>query len=207
MPWSPLLSKIKWHTGERVLSAPEPPSMEEGWKAFGNRYFQGRYFKSAAVAYSTGLAQTPYSHTLRLNRALTYLRLGYSGAALSYCNNALAQTTLPSGLRAKALHRKAQALYGLGRWDEAEIAFAAVEKELPSEVATYQQWIKKCHKRRQESEAGTYDWSEMYIASQSSPRLDVADYRGDIEVTPLDPLGEGGYNRAEGYRCWSASCE
>ncbi|KAG8995510.1 hypothetical protein FRB90_000169 [Tulasnella sp. 427] len=180
-----------WRTGARASLAPEPPSTEEGWKTLGNKYFQGGHFTSAALAYSTGLAQVPSSQVLRLNRAMTYLKLSHAGAALSDCEKTLAQTTLPAALRMKALHRKAQALYGLGRWGEAGTAFEAVGSEFPSEATSSRQWIEKCHKRRQENETGNYNWVEMYNTSLSNPRLDVADYKGDIEVVAISSRGGG----------------
>ncbi|KAG8908311.1 hypothetical protein FRC01_007456 [Tulasnella sp. 417] len=188
----PLSSRTAWRTGERVPLAPEPPRTEDGWKALGNKYFQSGWFTSAAVAYSTGLKRTPSSQVLRLNRAMAYLKLGHSGAALSDCNQALGQKELPSSLRMKALHRKAQALYGLGRWEEAEMAFEATASEFPSEAVSCNQWIERCRKRRQENETGSYNWLEMYTASLSKARrLDVADYKGDIEVVSLPTRGGG----------------
>ncbi|KAG8910818.1 hypothetical protein FRC00_007486 [Tulasnella sp. 408] len=172
--------------------APEPPRTEDGWKALGNKYFQSKWFTSAAIAYSTGLKQTPSSQVLRLNRAMTYLKLGHAGAALSDCNHALGQKDLPSSLRLKALYRKAQALYGLGHWKEAEMAFETTSSEFPSETGTCRPWVEKSRKRRQESETGSYNWVEMYTASLSKARrLDVADYKGDIEVVALPTRGGG----------------
>lgn len=191
-PGDPLSSRTRWRTGERVPLAPEPPSTEEGWKALGNKYFQLGWYTSAAVAYSTGLYRTPSSQVLRLNRAMTYLKLGHAGAALSDCNHALAHTGLPPSLRVKALYRKAQALYGLGQWGEAETAFRVTSSEFPSEGVSCATWVEKCHKRRQETELGNYNWLEMYATSLSNTkRLDVADYKGDIEVAALPTRGGG----------------
>ncbi|KAG8990512.1 hypothetical protein FRB90_001735 [Tulasnella sp. 427] len=188
----PLLLKIKWRTGKQVPLAPEPPVTEEGWKALGNKYFQEGRFTSAAIAYSTGLGQTPPSQTLRLNRAVTFLRLGHAGAALSDCDVALAQATLPLALRMKALYRRAQALYGLARWSEAEKAFGIVESDFPSETISCRQWMVKCRKRRQETETGGYNWLEMYNTSLSkNPRLDVADHQVNVEVVALPSRGGG----------------
>ncbi|KAG8944882.1 hypothetical protein FRC04_001415 [Tulasnella sp. 424] len=187
-----LSSRTRWRTGERVPLASEPPRTEEGWKALGNKYFQSGWFTSAAIAYSRGLARTPSSHVLRLNRAMTYLKLGHAGAALSDCNYALAQNGLPPSLRVKALYRKAQALYGLGLWGEAEMAFQATSSEFPSEGVSCTTWTEKCRKRRQENETGSYNWLEMYTASLSKTRrLDVADYKGEIEVVSLPTRGGG----------------
>ncbi|KAG8909175.1 hypothetical protein FRC01_007094 [Tulasnella sp. 417] len=188
----PLSSRTTWRTGERVPLAPEPPRTEDGWKALGNKYFQSGWFTSAAIAYSTGLRRTPFSQVLRLNRAMTYLKLGHAGAALSDCSHALGQQELPSSLRVKALYRKAQALYGLGRWAEAETAFEATASEFPSEAASCEPWVERCRKRRQENETGSYNWLEMYAASLSKARrLDVADYKGDIEVVAFPTRGGG----------------
>ncbi|KAG8944881.1 hypothetical protein FRC04_001414 [Tulasnella sp. 424] len=185
-------SRTRWRTGERVPLAPEPPFTEEGWKALGNKYFQSGWFTSAALAYSTGLARTPSSQVLRLNRAMTYLKLGHGGAALSDCNYALGQNGLPASLRVKALYRKAQALYGLGQWGEAELAFKITSSEFPSERVPCTTWAEKCRKRRQQTETGNYDWLEMYTTSLSkTKRLDVADYKGDIEVVAFPTRGGG----------------
>ncbi|KAG8957989.1 hypothetical protein FRC00_003222 [Tulasnella sp. 408] len=187
---NPLSSGIEWRTGERVPLAPEPPRTEDGWKALGNKYFQSEWFTSAAIAYSRGLARTPSSQVLRLNRAMTYLKLGHAGAALSDCTHALAQKELPSSLRVKALYRKAQGLYGLGQWEEAEMAFETTASEFPPEAGSCKTWVKKCRQRRQEKETGSYNWLEMYTASLSKARrLDVADYKGDIEVVELPTRG------------------
>ncbi|KIO27502.1 hypothetical protein M407DRAFT_47568, partial [Tulasnella calospora MUT 4182] len=189
---TPLASRTIWRTGERVPLAPEPPRTEESWKAIGNKYFQSDWFTSAAIAYSTGLTRAPSSQVLRLNRAMTYLKLGHAGAALSDCDHALAQKELPSSLRVKALYRRAQGLYGLGLWGEAEIAFEATASEFPSEAVSCKTWVEKCRKRRQETETGSYNWLEMYTASLSKARrLDVADYKGDIEVVGLPKRGGG----------------
>ncbi|KAG9046746.1 hypothetical protein FS837_003767 [Tulasnella sp. UAMH 9824] len=189
---NPLLSGTTWRTGDRVPIAPEPPHTEGDWKALGNKYFQSKWFTSAAIAYSTGLKQTPSSQVLRLNRAMTYLKLGHAGAALSDCNYALAQNELPDSLRVKALHRKAQALYGLGHWKEAEIAFETTSSEFSSEAGSCRLWVEKCRKRRQENETGSYNWLEMYTTSLfKARRLDVADYKGDIEVVALPTRGGG----------------
>ncbi|KAG8995509.1 hypothetical protein FRB90_000168 [Tulasnella sp. 427] len=185
------LRSIRWRTGDRVPHTPGLPRTEEEWKKQGNGHFRKGWYIPAAVSYGRGLARFPASSVLRLNRAMAYLQLRFFGAALMDCETALENKELLGSLKPKALFRAAQALYGMGRWDQAERRFTEMELEHPTEVNACKKWVEKCRYRMKESTEGKYDWVTMYQNVQMGGVLDVADYTGPVRVTKLSSCGGG----------------
>lgn len=186
------LAGVKWRTGGHVPNSPGLPSTEEGWKKQGNGHYQKGRHIPAAVSYTRGLKRFPTSSVLRLNRAMAYLQLQYFGAALWDCETALENTELPESLKPKALHRAAQALYGMGRWDEAERRFAEMAAEYPAEAPSCQYWIQKSRDRRSEAKEGRYNWVAAYRAAQTKGcKMDLADFTGPVKVISLPSRGGG----------------
>ncbi|KIO27491.1 hypothetical protein M407DRAFT_73166 [Tulasnella calospora MUT 4182] len=183
---------VKWKTGDHVPNSPRMPSTEEGWKKQGNGHYQNGRHIPAAVSYSRGLKRFPASSVLRLNRAMAYLQLQYYGAALWDCEAVLEHKELPNSLKSKALYRAAQALYGTGNWDEAELRFTAMAAEYPAEATGCQIWIQKCRDRRSEATEGKYNWVTAYKAAQAKPcKMDLADFTGPVKVVSLPSRGGG----------------
>ncbi|KAG8957990.1 hypothetical protein FRC00_003223, partial [Tulasnella sp. 408] len=149
---------VEWKTGRHVTNSPTLPSTEDEWKKQGNGYYQKGWNIPAAVSYSRGLQRFPASSVLKLNRAMVYLQLKYYGAALADCESVWENKDLQESLKPKALYRTAQALYGMGRWDEAERGFIDMAAKYPAEGAACKAWIQKCADRRSEANEGKYDW-------------------------------------------------
>lgn len=156
----------------------------EQWKALGTQAFKNKEWFQASIAYSEGLKVDAgtMAQILVLNRAETYIRIGWFNSALSDARRALDVTSLPAELRLKAIGRAARSLYGLGKYEDA-IKFTKMlpdEKELQS-IAS------RCLRRQQEHELGNYDWAELCRCSrQSTFRPDIANYNGPIEVRKID---------------------
>ncbi|KAG9046747.1 hypothetical protein FS837_003768 [Tulasnella sp. UAMH 9824] len=191
-PDDEMLVGVKWKTGDQVPDSPELPSTEEEWKKQGNSHYQKGWCIPAAVLYGRGLQRFPSSAVLRLNRAMAYLQLDYYEAALSDCEAALDFKEALGSLKPKALYRAAQALYGMGRWNEAERKFAETATEYPAQATDCQSWIKRCKDRKIEATEGKYDWAAAYRAAQvPGCRMDLADFTGPVKVASLPSRGGG----------------
>ncbi|KAG9046748.1 hypothetical protein FS837_003769, partial [Tulasnella sp. UAMH 9824] len=191
-PDDEMLVGVKWKTGDQVPDSPELPSTEEQWKKQGNSHYQKGWCIPAAVLYGRGLQRFPSSAVLRLNRAMAYLQLDYYEAALSDCEAALDFKEALGSLKPKALYRAAQALYGMGRWNEAERKFAETATEYPAQATDCQSWIKRCKDRKIEATEGKYDWAAAYRAAQvPGCRMDLADFTGPVKVASLPSRGGG----------------
>ncbi|KIO27494.1 hypothetical protein M407DRAFT_23307 [Tulasnella calospora MUT 4182] len=183
---------VKWDTGDQVHHSPRLPSTEEEWKKQGNSHYQNGWNIPAAVSYSRGLQRFPASSVLKLNRAMAYLQLKYYGAALADCEAVLENKDLSESLKPKALYRAAQALYGMGRWDEAERNFTDMAKKYPAEAPACKPWIQKCTDRRSEASQGKYDWVAAYkVAQGEGSRMDLANFTGPIQIAALPSRGGG----------------
>jgi hypothetical protein len=128
------------------------------------------------------------AYTIRLNRALAFLRTSQFGAALRDLENVPAGSN-PSE---KALFRKSQALYHLQRFRECCEVLKVVCKELP-ENASAKREFKRVLGRLAEQENGRYDFRAMQLeaAKQHPPHLDHATYVGPVLVKPANSRGRG----------------
>lgn len=152
------------------------------WKLLGNsHYSNGQYF-AAAVAYTRGLQTDRSAYILLLNRAAAYLRLEFYSAALADATVVLANEELTGDQREKAFYRAAQAEYGLQQYDAALVRFehcilACLDRR------EMKHWIERCRTRIQESETGSYDWTNIYKSVKSpNQKIDIAEFVGPIKV-------------------------
>lgn len=188
-PNDPLLQQITWKS--KLQPTPDPRT-EEDWKVLGNKYFKVNNFLAASTIYSRGLLHNPTSNLLRLNRAMSFLRMRYYAAALADCEALTGNPSVVGNVRCKALHRAAQGLYGLGKWEDATTAFKSVAGEFPEEADGCLQWIRKCSERKAEATSGAYKWVEIFTASQAvGVRPDVAEFMGPIRVSSVKGVGGG----------------
>jgi uncharacterized protein YciI len=108
------------------------------------------------------------------------LALEDASAALSFATQA--------AVRDKALYRAASARYALGLWTDARETFLRLPPSSPERALG----VARCEKRLREVETGEFDWLGMYVASQGTPRLDVADYVSTaIRVEAREGRGRG----------------
>lgn len=122
---------------------------------------------------------------------LSYLRLGNFAAALSEIQAVLSIPDLDKESKRKALYRAGQASYGQGDYISAQEWYEKCISE-DSTFTDARTGIANCKRRIKEQDSGEYDWVALYKASQfRCPRLDVASYRGPIEVVPMDGRGGG----------------
>ncbi|KAG8897734.1 hypothetical protein FRC00_003862 [Tulasnella sp. 408] len=191
-PDDEMLVGVEWKTGDRVPNSPELPSTEEEWKSRGNSHYQKGWYIPAAVHYGRGLQRFPSSTALRLNRAMAYLQLNYFEAALWDCEAALDNKEALGSLKPKALYRAARALYGMGRWNEAERKFAETAAEYPAQATDCQSWIERCKDRNSEATDGEYDWVAAFrTAQEPGCRMDLADFTGPVKAASLPSRGGG----------------
>lgn len=124
----------------------------------------------------------------QLNRALSFLKSGYFDAALNDVENVLRVSELSE----KALFRKGQALYQLGRYKESLEAYAILAKEYPrNTMAAYE--YGRASARVVEQERGKYDFKEMILEATAlhPPTLDHSTYVGPITIKQTQSHGKG----------------
>ena len=173
----PLLVGIAWRCS--INNAPKLVTSAEGWRSRGGLEFKAQRWLAAAVCYTNGLKINPGSTVLLLNRAETYLRLGWYFSALHDAQEALQLGPISDPtLNCKALIRTIKANYGLTRYEE--VVRIAEENLQNSECKT---WLDKARKRITEQTRGEYDWYELFTCDT---RQDVAEFRGPVEVRERD---------------------
>ncbi|THH28005.1 hypothetical protein EUX98_g6180 [Antrodiella citrinella] len=79
-PSSPSTRNVTWATGN-VAGASRSPTTASGWKDKGSDCYKRKLWLPAAISYSEGLRLEPNNHLLLLNRAATYLELGWYNSA------------------------------------------------------------------------------------------------------------------------------
>ena len=172
----PILKGVRWRF---PLSVPKSPSSAEEWRARGTSEFKAQRWLSAAVCYTKGLKMDKNSQVLRLNRAETYLRLGWYFSSLHDVEQALRLGTITdASLARKALLRSIRANYGMGRYERV----VRIAGEHAHDVDC-EEWLAKAKKRIDEQTFGNYDWYKLFTEGKKpNARLDVAEFRGPVEV-------------------------
>jgi tetratricopeptide (TPR) repeat protein len=190
-PQNQLVQDVKWKSDIHVEKSFDTSLHTGGWKALGNRYFNAEQWLPAAIAYSKGVEADPAVYLLRLNRAEAYLRLGYYTAALADVNHVLALSSLANPHRIKALSRAAKANYGRGDYAASERRYKEWADFATLNKAEALAGIRSAQARLKESITGQYDWTRLFKESQSTFRVDVADYVGPVKVATLAHRGGG----------------
>ncbi|KAI0751022.1 hypothetical protein C8Q80DRAFT_1307690 [Daedaleopsis nitida] len=190
VPNSPWLQGVNWKTGPSVPRSPVLPTTVETWQKRGNDHFKLSQWFLAAFAYSQGLALMPDAAVLLLNRAESFLRLGFYSGALCDAQRVLSTDGAPDAQVGKAIFRLAKAQYGRGEYVAAEQNFLRWKKD-HTEDTMVNSWIERCRSRNRERETGEYDWVSLFRIARQKIRLDVADYAGPIEVGQMAHRGGG----------------
>jgi tetratricopeptide (TPR) repeat protein len=188
-PEDPLVVNSTWKTGPRPF--PHTTLTDAEWKAVGNEHFKAEEYFAAVVAYTSGLRQNPSFITLRLNRALSYLRLGNFAAALSESEEVLSTRDLEKDSKLKALYRAGQASYGQADYLGARGWYEKLLVEDPNHKDA-EAGVERCGRRMKERKTGEYDMAALMKSSHTGfERHDIADYQGPIEVAPMEGRGGG----------------
>lgn len=91
--------------------------------------------------------------------------------------------------------RLAIAAYGLRDWDKARVHFSDLIRKFPNCKTNSDavSWLCKTLKRMKESTQGIYDIERLYKEAyvEKNRRIDVADYRGPIEIAEIPNKGKG----------------
>jgi hypothetical protein len=126
--------------------------------------------------------------TVRLNRALAYLKNEYFDAALAD-TECLAS---PSDAAEKALYRAGQALYGLGRFSECHDILTLLCKKYPNNADAARE-LTRVRCRLGEQRSGNYDFKVIYeeISKLRPPHLDHATFIGPVTVKASTGCGRG----------------
>lgn len=186
----PLLEGIEWRTGTKVARELTTPVTIDGWRTLGNAHFKAGRWLPAAIAYTAGLSSDTEAHVLRLNRSEAYLRLSYFAAALKDAEDALRCLDPANVSSQKALLRVAKALYGLGKYTDAESKLLELQRETPDGKEVVQ-WLDRIGARILESKDKTYDWCRLFLKAKETPRVDACDYVGSVEVAAMEERGGG----------------
>lgn len=185
-----ILNDITWSSGRSLQYAPPMPFSGMGWKNVGNEHFKAERWLPAAIAYSHGLRADAEAADLRCNRAEAYLRLEWYSGASADARRVQATPGVPAALRDKAVLREAKAEYGRGHYDAAKAQFEEYKLTHPKDVEIAD-WVARCRKRQAERDTGKYDWANLFRQAQRDLRLDVAAFKGPIQVQPMTHRGGG----------------
>ncbi|KAL4758105.1 TPR domain protein [Aspergillus foveolatus] len=161
------------------------------WKLKGNKWFDMGNYHLANDCYSRALESSPSDEeaiTIRLNRALSSLRAHEFEAALRDLD---IQPTDPKSLE-KALFRKAQALYHLGRFRESCETHEILARQFPENTVAKTEFS-PANARVAEQQKGKYQFKRMQreAAKRVPPQLDHATYVGPVAVKMTDSRGRG----------------
>ncbi|KAK2800759.1 hypothetical protein FQN51_005899 [Onygenales sp. PD_10] len=171
---------------------PASGTSADDWKLRGNNYFNKGGYKLALDCYSKALDCSPTTdetRTIKLNRALTYLRTHRFEAALGDLKTVVSPGDKPSE---KALFREAQALYHLHRFRESCNVHKVLSQEYPENTLAKSEF-KRAIARLAEKEEGRYQFSQMQREAKKRhpPHLDHATYIGPVCVKPTESRGRG----------------
>ena len=78
------------------------------------------------------------------------------------------------------------AAYGMREWEKAANYFKQVLEEFPNNATAVEQ-LKRAIDRMTEENTGKFDFNQM--ALEAGPELDVADYKGPIEIADIQGKG------------------
>jgi tetratricopeptide (TPR) repeat protein len=126
--------------------------------------------------------------TAKLNRALSFLKSYVFDAALIDVEDVLQVSELSE----KALFRKGQALYQLGRFKESCETFAALTEKYPDNTAAAHEH-ERASTRLVEQESGKYEFRTMILEAKKRqpPKLDRGTYIGPVTVKQTQSHGRG----------------
>ncbi|TGO27412.1 hypothetical protein BPAE_0042g00250 [Botrytis paeoniae] len=163
----------------------------EDWKQEGNEAMEKKQYWEAIQNYTAALTCSPSAHlaeTIRLNRALAYLRDENFDAALTDTGCMISLEDVPE----KALYRAGQALYGLERFSECHDIFEHLCAKYPNNFAATT-GLKRVCRRVKEQESGMYDFRSIYkeLSTTRPPHLDHATYVGPVVVKSSPDRGQG----------------
>ncbi|CBF71545.1 hypothetical protein AN6829.2 [Aspergillus nidulans FGSC A4] len=166
------------------------------WKLKGNKWFEKESYHLAIDCYSRALESSPSAEeaiTIRLNRALSSLKAHEFEAALRDLD---LQPTDPKSLE-KALFRKAQALYHLGRFRESCETHEILAKQFPENTIAKTEFS-RANARLAEQQKGQYQFKRLQreAAKRVPPQLDHATYIGPVAVKMTDSRGRGLFTTA-----------
>lgn len=142
-------------------------------------------------SYSKSLETHPSAEllvTAQLNRALAFLRSHCFDAALRDVEDVLQVSELSE----KALFRKGQALYQLGRFKESQETFAILTEKYPNNTEAAHEH-ERASSRLLEQESGKYEFRKMILEAKKRqlPRLDRGTYIGPVTVKQTQSHGRG----------------
>ncbi|CUS08011.1 unnamed protein product [Tuber aestivum] len=164
------------------------------WKNDGNRFYKEERYFEAAKCYTKGLEiAEPCSASaivLLLNRAQTYLELGYNEEALADADRALSYEPVNQ----KALYRSAVACYEDGDYESAKTRLVKLLKEFPENKSAKERLL-RTFQRLQEQRRGRYEFlkmrNEVKAWGNKRGKLDCAEYVGPVRVGDAGPKGRG----------------
>ncbi len=145
-----------------------------------------------ATSYTRALAcsSTPEeTQTIRLNRALAFLKTRQHDAAFSDVESATAAADKPAE---KALFRKAEALYGLQQYRECCEVLKKLRLAYPDNMAAKSQ-LTRAISRLTEHANGKYRFKQLQdeAACARPPHLDHATYIGPVRIQASGSRGRG----------------
>ncbi|KAL4920601.1 hypothetical protein BDW62DRAFT_176862, partial [Aspergillus aurantiobrunneus] len=163
----------------------------DSWKIKGNDYFNKACYHLAIDCYSQALRSSPTAGealTIKLNRALAFLRSHQFGAALHDLDTGLPDTKSSE----KALFRKSQALYYLQNFQESCETHQILSKEYPENTIAKSE-SSRASARLAEQQGGIYQFKRLQREAQQRkpPLLDHATYVGPVAVRPTESRGRG----------------
>ncbi len=129
------------------------------------------------------------TQTIRLNRALAFLKTRQHDAALSDVESTTTAADKPAE---KALYRKAEALYGLQQYRECCEVLKELRLEYPDNMAAKSQ-LTQAISRLKEHINGKYQFQQLHdeAASAKPPHLDHASYIGPVRIQASGSRGRG----------------
>lgn len=177
-PDDPLLAGVNWRSSLSPLVGPTFPETADEWRVRGAAEFKAKRWISSAVCYTHGMKLDPASVVLRLNRAETYLRLGWHYSALCDVEAATREGPIADDiLTRKARLRAIKSNYGLEQYTR--VVEIAEEHQEDKDVTV---WLEKAKRRIAEQTSGNYDWLKLFKEGGAYHRPDVANYVGPVEV-------------------------
>ncbi|KAM7189141.1 SET domain containing protein [Rhypophila sp. PSN 637] len=163
------------------------------WKTEGNDNFRNSRFLSAITCYTHALGCSPTvqdAQTIKLNRALAYLKTKQYDAALSDVE-AMTEENEPQPAE-KGLFRKAEALYHLRRYRECCEVLKGLRIAYPNNKDA-KALLNRAISRLAEETYGRYSFRQLHDETKSlrPPHLDRATFTGPVAVRSAGPRGRG----------------
>uniref|UniRef100_A0A914Q547 SET domain-containing protein n=1 Tax=Panagrolaimus davidi TaxID=227884 RepID=A0A914Q547_9BILA len=159
----------------------------EVWKNEANEFFKDGKYEKAIFLYERAIRCNPENPILYLNKSMACLKTGAFYMAYEAAKHGLEK----GGDREKALYRMGQAAYGMREWKKAADHFLEVLKEFPANEFASKE-LKRATSRLTEERNGKFDFKSIFVESKKEKaELDVADYKGPIEIANIPGKGRG----------------